>query len=67
MDKIFKNIAYISIAYQTNLSKTSKHWGSFLSHCISYLNNQNNYGFGFQKSLASQKLPQAKHRASGQS
>jgi len=33
MDKSFKNVAYVSITYQTNLSKTSKHWGSFLSHC----------------------------------
>jgi len=32
MDKSFRNVTYVSIAYQTNLSKTSKHWGSFLSH-----------------------------------
>ena len=24
---------YVSIPYQRNLLKTSKHWGSFLSHC----------------------------------
>ena len=27
-------LAYVITSHHTNLSKMSKHWGSFLSHCI---------------------------------
>src|SRR5258707_10827925 len=34
--KLFRLFAYVIVSHHPNLSKTGKHWGSFLTHCILY-------------------------------
>ena len=33
----FRFFTYVIISHHANLSKTGKHWGSFLTHCIAVL------------------------------